>query len=332
MSRKKSFGLHLFAALIIGSVVGMLPSQALAHHGAVSLGYGPGAPIATSSALTLPQGGFLVLAKVEQADWKKYRWARPENKDEFTFYNLGVGYGFKPYLTSTLFIPYVDKEQDKLGDSYGGGDVNAIFQFGFHYDPGKGIALNTPDDTAISLESVTKTFFSVYLGVSAPTGESHNKDEFEEEFERGMQPGFRSPAFVVGLSATRQLFHGFTLCADTDYTIFTKRDAFKFGNEFKGDIAAVYDLLTRPGVAGLQGILELNLLNVAKDEEGGEGIPNSGGTILYLSPGLRINFPPVSLGFLLKLPVWKDLNRQSEQQGAEGLEKYRAIVSLSAFF
>ena len=137
----------------------------------------------------------------------------------------------------------------------------------------RGLRLNTPDDTAISLESSTKTFFSVYSGGSAPTGESHNQDEFGEEFERGMQPGFRSPTFLVGLSATRQLFHGLTLCADTEYTIFTEKDDFKFGNEFRADLAGVYDLWTKPGVAGLQGILELNLLNVAKDEEGGKGDP-----------------------------------------------------------
>ncbi len=331
MFRMRWFGLNLFAALIISSGV-ILPAQSWAHHGAVSLVYGPGAPISTSSALTLPQGGFLVMAKVEQAEWRKFDWARPENKDEFTFASLGLGYGFTPYLTSTLFIPYVVKQQDRLGDSYGGGDALALFQLGFNYDSGKGFGLNTPDETAMSLEASTKTFFSIYAGGSAPSGESHNEDEFGEEFERGMQPGFRSPTFLIGLSATKYLFHGLTLCADAEYTIFTEKDDFKFGNEFKVDLAGVYDLVTKPGVAGLQGILELNLLNVAKDEEGGKGIPNSGGTILYVSPGLRVNFPPVSLGFLLKFPAWKDLNRQSEQQGAEGLEKYRAIVSLSVFF
>jgi len=69
-----------------------------------------------------------------------------------------------------------------------------------------------------------------------------------------------------------------------------------------------------------------------KDQEYDKGIANSGGSILYLSPGFRFNFAPASLGILFKLPVWKDLNKQSEQQGAEGLEKFRAIVALSVFF
>jgi len=334
MNRIKWFDLSLSSALIIGCIVSLLPIQALAHHGGVSLGYGPGSPVETNSSLTLPQGGISVLTRLEQVEWEKYKWAEPENKDAFTFYTLGLGYGITPYLTGNLFLPYSVKTQDRLGTSYGGGDAKFLFNLGGHYDPSKGFGLNTPEDTAISLEATNKTYFSLFLGASIPTGESHNEDNFGEEFERGMMPGFRSPTFTVGASVTKQVAHGFTLVADTLYDVFFKKDDFKFGNEFRVDLAAVYDIYVRPGVSALEAILEANLLNVAKDEdeEAGGKVPNSGGTILYLSPGLRFNFPPLSLGVLVKLPVWKDLNRKSEQQGAEGLEEFRGILSLSAFF
>ena len=61
----------------------------------------------------------------------------------------------------------------------------------------------------------------------------------------------------------------------------------------------------------------------------------TGGNILYLSPGARFSMPSLSnanLGLLVKVPVWKKLNEQDQQQGAEGLEKYRAIMTLSLFF
>jgi len=61
----------------------------------------------------------------------------------------------------------------------------------------------------------------------------------------------------------------------------------------------------------------------------------SGGNILYLSPGVRFSFPSIqnaNLGLLVKVPVWKDLNEQDQQQGSEGLEKYRLIVTLSFYF
>ncbi len=61
----------------------------------------------------------------------------------------------------------------------------------------------------------------------------------------------------------------------------------------------------------------------------------SGGNILYVSPGLRLAFARLynaNFELLVKVPVWKNLNEQEEQQGAEGLEKYRAIPTLSFFF
>jgi len=323
----------LFLALIACLIVSILPVVALAHHGGVSLGYGPGSPVETSTGLTLPQGGFSLIARVEQVEWRQFHWAEPENKTSFTFSSLGLGYGLTPYLSAFLFVPYSVKMQDTLGKSYGGADASLWFYLGGSYDPARGFRLNSKEDTAVSLETSKTTYFSLNVAASAPTGESHNHDRFGEEFERGMQPGFRSPYVNVGFTATRQAFvRGLTFSADTQYAIFTQKDDFKFGNEFRADVAGVYDLWTKTGGWSLQPVLELNLLNVAKDQEDGRGIANSGGTILYLSPGLRFNVAPVSLGILFKLPAWKDLNKQSEQQGAEGLEKFRAIVALSVFF
>jgi len=329
----KRITLNLLLALIISLIVAFSPVAALAHHGGVSLGYGPGSPVETSTGLTLPQGGFSLIARVEQVEWRQFHWAEPENKSSFTFSSLGLGYGFTPYLSAFLYIPYAVKMQDTLGKSYGGSDASLWLYLGGSYDPARGFRLNTQEDTAVSLESSKTTYFSLSLAASAPTGESHNHDRFGEEFERGMQPGFRGPFVNVGFTVTRQVFvQGLTLSADTLYTYFTEKDDFKFGSEFRTDLAGVYDLWTRPGGWSLQPVLELNFLNVAKDQEGGKGIANSGGNILYLSPGLRFNVAPASLGILFKLPVWKDLNKQSEQQGAEGLEKFRAIVALSVFF
>jgi len=325
--------LNLPMSFIIAIIV-LSPAVALAHHGGVSLGYGPGSPIETSTGLTLPQGGFSLIARVEQVEWRQFHWAQPENKSAFNFSSLGLGYGLTPYLSAFLYVPYAVKMQDRLGKSYGGGDASLWFYLGGSHDPSRGFRLNTQEDTAVSLETSKTTYFSVCLAASAPTGESHNHDQAGEEFERGMQPGFRSPFINFGFTVTRQAFvRGLTFSVDSLYTIFTEKDDFKFGNEYRADFATVYDLWSKPGRSwSLQPIVELNLLNVAKDEDAGEKVANSGGTILYLSPGLRFNLPPASLGLLVKLPVWKDLNRRSEQQGAEGLEKYRAIVALSVFF
>ncbi|HMK65149.1 MAG TPA: transporter, partial [Thermodesulfobacteriota bacterium] len=157
------------------------------------------------------------------------------------------------------------------------------------------------------------------------------------EIERDMQPGFGSPSYTLGISAMQPLSRNFSLVAETSYQLFTEKDNYKFGNEWKLNAAGVYELYGKAGgfLQTLNGILELNLLNLARDSENGQSARASGGTILYLSPGLRFSFPKLqnaNLGLMVKFPVWKNLNEESEQQGSEGLEKYRLVLTLSFFF
>jgi hypothetical protein len=102
-------------------------------------------------------------------------------------------------------------------------------------------------------------------------------------------------------------------------------------------VAGVYELWGKPEafVNKIDGILELNLLNVARDEEFGEKLDATGGTILYITPGLRFSFPSIqnmNLGVGVKLPIAKWLNERRDQQGAEGLEKFRVISTISIYF
>jgi hypothetical protein len=323
--------------MVLGIALSVLfsPFHAIAHHGGVSLALGPGSPIETSSPLTLPEGGIVLSWRIEQVEWRKWTRAKP-NKDDFTFFNLGVSYGITPYLTGSMFIPYNIKRQDELGSNKGIGDLKFQANLGFHYDPErKGIFLNKAEDTAITLEGAKKIYCSIYGGVTAPTGK--NRKELGGEIDPGMQPGFGSQSFTIGISATRQITGALTLVAETSYDIFTRRENFKFGNEWRGNLAGVYELYGKPEkfISKIDGILELNLLHVSRDEEGSEKLRATGGTILYLSPGLRFSFPKLwnaNLGLLLKFPTLKHLNEKSEQQGAEGLEKVRVIGTLSFFF
>ncbi|MDI7260457.1 MAG: transporter [Thermodesulfobacteriota bacterium] len=321
--------------VVIILVVLFSPWKAMAHHGGVALAFGPGSPIETNSALTLPQGGMVLSTRVEHVEFRKYSFAEPENKDSFTFFNVGISYGVTPFLTGTLFVPYNIKRQDTLGSNRGIGDLKLLFNLGLNYDPGKGLGLNKQEDTATTLEGIKKTYFSAFGGFTLPTGK--NRKELGGEIDPGMQPGFASPTFTLGMAATRQIAGPFTLGLDTSYEIFTRKDGFKFGNEWRLNLAGIYELYGKPDkfLSKMDGILELNLLNLARDEEGREKLRATGGTILYLSPGIRFSFSKLwnaNLGLMVKFPLLKDLNEKGEQQGAEGREKYRAIVTLSFFF
>ena len=313
----------------------LIPCPAAAHHGGVTLAFGPGSPIETNSPLTLPQGAWVVGARAEQVEWQKFGWADPENKDSFTFFNLNLSYGFTPYLTGSLFLPYNIKRQDSLGDIQGLGDVKFLLNLGFNHEPGQGLSLNKMDDTAVTLEGVKKTYFGIYGGFTLPTGEWDK--ELGGELDRGMQAGFGSPSFTIGASAAFPVGRLFTLVGDTAYDVFTEKADFKFGSEFRVNLAGVHELYGNPKAfaSKIDGILELNYLNLARDQEHGEGQSATGGHILYLTPGLRFSFPQLwnaNLGLAVKFPIWKNLNEQDEQQGAEGLERFRAIMTLSFFF
>ncbi len=331
---KKRWSVAVAVGIALTAVLS--PFRATAHHGGVSLALGPGSPIETNSPLTLPEGGFVLSARVEQVEWRKRHFAEPTNKDSFTFYNLGFSYGIAPYLMGSLFVPYNIKRQDDLGTNRGLGDLKFLFSLGLNYDPTrKGLFLNKAEDTAITLEGVNKTFLSLFGGMSLPTGK--NRKELGGEIDPGMQPGFGSVTFSLGASAARQMTTNLTLVMDTSYDIFTRRENFKFGNEWRLDLAGVYELFGKPEIfiSKVDGILELNLLHISRDEEGSEKLRGTGGTILYLSPGMRFSFPKLwnaNLGILFKFPTLKKLNEKDEQQGAEGLEKIRVIGTLSFYF
>ncbi|MBI2878081.1 MAG: transporter [Candidatus Tectomicrobia bacterium] len=308
------------------------PRPATAHHGGVSLSRGPGSPIETNSPLTLPQGGLLPLVRTEYVAFREFRFAEPQNKDAFLFSSFGLAYGVRPYLTVSLFLPYNLKQQDTLGSPQGIGDLKFLANLGFHHDPEQGWGWNGAEDTAIALEETRKTYLSLFGGLSLPTGKS--RERLGGEIDRGMQPGFRSPTFTLGAAATRQVADALSLVGDASYDLFTQKDRFKFGDEWRFDLATIYELYGDPQrtVSKIDGVLELNLLKIGRDEERGRGLRATGGTILYLSPGIRFSISNANLGLLLKIPVFKNLKEEDEQQGAEGLEAIRAIVTISFAF
>jgi hypothetical protein len=208
------------------------------------------------------------------------------------------------------------------------------FTYGFHHDPGAGFSRNTAEDTAVTMEGKKRTLLAVSFMMSFPTGQFHK--QLGGEVDPGMQTGFGAPAYTMGISAARA-FGTLTLNGELSADVFTARENFQFGSEVRANLAGVYELYGDPKsfVSKLDGILELNYLHLGRDQEDGVGLEATGGNILYLAPGARFSFPSLSnanLGLLVKLPVWKDLNEEDQQQGAEGLEKYRIIATLSFFF
>jgi hypothetical protein len=324
----------------------LAPAGAWAHHGGISLAAGPGSPIETSSPLTLPQGAFILSVRAEQVAFRKFSFAEPENKTSNTFTNLGLSYGIAPYLTGSIFVPYTFKRQDGFETENGFGDPRIQLSVGFNHKPGQGVSLNRADDTAVSMEGSKTTYFGAWIAGTVPAGKYENIRDGETEPDKGMQTGFGSPSFEFGAAVSRNLAGSFSLTADATYAVFLKKsntagpnlqDSWKYGNEFRLDLAGTVELYGKPDafLSKVDGVLELNFLQIARDELNGTGEAAAGGKILYLTPGARFSLPILgnaNLGLAVKFPVWKDLNEQDQQQGSEGLEKFRAIGTLSFFF
>lgn len=305
----------------------------LAHHGGASISQGEGTPIETNSPLTLPQGSAVLFTRFEYAPFRKFDFADPYNTDSFRFYQLGASYGLTDFLTGTLILPYNAKSQDGHGTFRGFGDAKLLLNAGLNWEPGVGLNFNDEDDVAVDIGETNKWYFGLYGGLTAPTG----RDDIDIGLgvDGGLQPGFGSPTFTLGASVTKPLSQNFSLTADTSVEIFTEKDGGdKFGNEFRANLAGVWNMHVDPEstLSQIDGVLELNYLRLSRDETAGVAELGTGGGILYAGPGVRAQVGDFNLGALVKFPLAKSLNERPLQQGSEGLEKYRLVLTASTAF
>src|SRR3972149_293698 len=335
---QKSCYISLIAILLLFCITTMHKS-AEAHHGGVSSAFGPGAPIETASPLALGKGRYLIYEKFEYVPFEHKDHAEPENIDTFTFFNTVFGYGVTDALSFYGILPFASKEQDSLGTSDGFGDLGLLVQYGFKLgerDGIRGLYHFGPEDSYGADYSSDDLKMSVIAGLTVPTGTTSNRDDEGNRFDMGMQPGFAAPSFTLGFAASNMIVPHVTVTGDTSVLTFTETNDGKPGNEVRFNVAGGYEIFEKTNgfLSRFDIIGESNFLHLTKDmNEEGEKENDSGGSMLYLSPGLRATFVKhVSVGALIKIPTWKDLYHESEQQGAEGLEEYRAIAPCSVSF
>lgn len=323
----------ILIGLLLMSTLGM---SAQAHHGVASLGAaglkGPGAPIETTVSAPLPQGSWLGYMKSDYANFKKKTAERDDETDYYSFWMYGLGYGFKPWLSGYVFLPYFNKvKEDNSYNTSGFADVAVMGVIGFKYDDGFKLI---PKDE--SLDDYEDWHFTTFGGLTLPTGNANEADA-NGVIDPGFSLGFGKPSYMVGASATKMIGrHTFNF--DSSYNWFTEntysdQSTMRFGAETRANVAYVNRLhINADKKTRLDGILEANYLGLGRDRANGMDERATGGKILYATPGLRYYIKNISFGIGLKVPAWKSLNEESEQQGAEGTEKYRALFTFSTLF
>jgi len=176
------------------------------------------------------------------------------------------------------------------------------------------------------------TQFSLLGGLKLPTGRTDVEDSdlprltggTETRLPPNLQLGSGAVDGIVGLAG----FHNIdrlSFYADVQGKLNTEgAQDFRAGNSLHYDLSADYVLL--PG-RNMFLILELNGVFKARAEQAGRTVRDSGGHLLFLSPGIQyLPIPPLILEAGVQIPILRDLN------GRQLAPDWSAVVGLRYLF
>lgn len=212
-----------------------------------------------------------------------------------------LGYGVTGDLAVFAVMPYLDKELDvttsggqRVTRSTNGiGDVRlfgryTIFKNDF---PGGNFRV------------------APFAGIELPTGDEDDSDGLGT-LPATLQLGSGSWDPFAGVVATYQTLD-YQIDVSAGYKVNTEANGFEFGNEARFDASFQYRLWPRElsgGVPGfLYGVVETNLIYQGKNEINGTDDRNSGGTTLFIAPGLQYVTKRWILEAIVQLPAFQDL-------------------------
>jgi hypothetical protein len=310
-----------------------------------TLGFGPelAGPIITVSAVPLEKGRIAFDLRTELINQKAFsdtdliRFAEADRDvhsvDWVLSPSLGLAWGAGENLTLGLRLPYLYRNAireahhepggepphvEDHGDAKGFGDLTFFGQYRFLERP------------------AAKLHLALLFGVKAPTGRTDIRTHEGGRFEAEHQPGSGSWDPMLGLALTRH-FNSLAFDASTLYLLATKGTQKTDLGDLLTYSAALSWRVPELGHYHNNGghhshlnwdlILEANGEYRQKEEVGRVKNPESGGHILFLSPGTRLSAEDgMSAALSLGIPVWEDLNgKQSEPE-------YRLLFSVGAVF
>lgn len=157
--------------------------------------------------------------------------------------------------------------------------------------------------------------FFASAGVKMPTGDTSVPNEDGDQPEPAARPGTGSWDFLAGLGAEWQF--PVTRSGDVEMAVPLRlsvtgklpgsgTEDYRIGPEAQAHLASEYPLSTRLAVLG-----QANFRLKGKDDVASSGVEeeDTGGSVLYLSPGVRYSVTPrASIYGLVQLPVYQRVN------------------------
>lgn len=165
-------------------------------------------------------------------------------------------------------------------------------------------------------------------GVKFPVGEDRVIDSLGERVEPAATPGSGAWDGMVGAAYSLALAPALHLDASAQYTLRGEQHDYRLGNRIDAGLAMNWRI-AGDAKRFPQFVLvgEATVRSVAKSKEGGERDGNTGGTALFLSPGLRVGFcENASWSVGVQIPVLQELNGDQVQT------KYRLTTGLNLAF
>ena len=259
-----------------------------------------GAPVTFNTALPVGGGEFVARELVVSSESGRDPSTADRSVNTTSLTSV-LGYGVTPKLAVFGVLTYVDKDLDV---TVSGNRVNRSAS-------GFGDATVFGRYTLVQRDRPGRTFrVAPFLGVKAPTGEDDKRDGLGR-LPASLQAGTGAWDVFGGVVATYQVF-AFQADGQVSYRINNKANGFDPGDEFRLDGSLQYRLWPKSlgeGVPSfLYGVLETNLVYRDNNEMDGTTDNNSGGTTLYLSPGLQYVTKRWILEGVVQLPVIQNLN------------------------
>lgn len=218
-----------------------------------------------------------------------------------TFLVSVLGYGIDHKLAVFAVLPYADKEMSVsiAGNRLhrGSSGLSDLRMFGRY--------------TIVQRDRPGETFrVAPFVGITAPTGSDDVTDE-RGRLPSSLQPGTGAWNTFAGIIMTYQTF---ALQADgqLSYRLNNEANSIDPGDEIRLDGSLQYRLW--PNALGkgvpsfLYGVLEANLFYRDKNQVSGIEDDDSGGTSLYLSPGLQFVTRRWIVEGIVQFPVMQNLH------------------------
>jgi len=324
-----------------------------ADHPSLTLETGSAGPVTTVPANTLPQGRAAISLGVQYINNDEIsdaalkaaagRHEHVHSTASLTELSLNAAYGFTDDLTFGFRMPYVDRQDSREGEHHHGGSGDQVARLGDASGRGD---LNLFGQYRFYQSSDRLHNAALQLGVRVPTGTTSELTTSGRKFAVDHQPGSGGWGGLFGTSWSSN-FGQLSVDASLLYTLSTAGERnTDVGDALNYNLALAWPLYRREAheshhghehdhvhqsdhglLRNVDAVIELNGDWRDRVEVNGIEEANTGGNMLYLSPGLRAGLAGGWSAYAsVGLPLAENLNGQQSEP------EYRVIAGISKSF